>query len=85
MAKKAKETLEAKLRNQLTPVVGLAEMVLIMDKDEKNKPALMKLVVKTAKQVLKNNLKIIKLLQDIENQKKVTFESHGGIHVDGKK
>ncbi len=62
------ETLEAKLRNQLTPIYGLADMVLAMEKHEFKNTELNKLVVETAKQVKKNQLQIINLLQQIESR-----------------
>ena len=56
------ETLEAKLRNQLTPIYGLADMILALDKN----PDLMPIVVGTAKQVDVNKKKIEQILCAIE-------------------
>ena len=60
----AKETLEAKLRNQLTPIYGLAQMVLLLKKN----PAMQDILIMSAKQVIKNQKKIDFLLKKIENK-----------------
>ena len=56
------ETLEAKLRNQLSPIYGLADMILLMNK----KPEIKDLLIKQAKQVVKNKEIIDLLLAGIE-------------------
>ena len=64
MKKTDKETLEAKLRNSLTPAYGLADMVLLIDKN----PAIIPIIIKSAKQVVKNKNSIDTLLKKIEAQ-----------------
>jgi hypothetical protein len=56
------ETLEAMLRNQLSPLYGLADMILEMDKH----PDLKRFVIEQAKQAIKNKENIIKILEGIE-------------------
>ncbi len=59
------ESPESKLRNSLTPIYNLAEMVLLMDKKE----GLKEVVMDTAKQVIANRKRIDELLVMIENKK----------------
>ena len=61
-----KETPEAKLRNQLTPIYGLDDLILMLD----THPELMPIIVEMDKQVVKNKPKIKSLLKKIENEKK---------------
>lgn len=56
------ETLEAKLRNQLSPIYGLADMILLLDE----KPEIKELLIKQAKQVKINKPIIDLLLKGIE-------------------
>lgn len=64
--RKETETSEAKLRNQLTPIYGLDDLILMLD----THPELMPIIVEMAKQVVKNKPKIKSLLKKIENEKK---------------
>lgn len=57
-----KETLEAKLRNQLTPIYGLADLVLLLDL----RPEIKHILVNQAKQVMRNKQSIHLILQGIE-------------------
>ena len=67
--KRTKETHEAKLRNQMSPMYGLYEMVLFFaeDKDQKKKEAIMKIMISSAKQAKKCAPKVKELLLTIEN------------------
>lgn len=56
------ETLEAKLRNQLSPIYGLVDMILLMEE----KPEIKKLLINQAKQAVANKEKIDFLLAGIE-------------------
>lgn len=56
------ETLEAKLRNQLSPIYGLVDMILLMEKNQEIK----ELIIEQAKQALDNKDKIDFLLTSIE-------------------
>ncbi len=56
------ETLEAKLRNQLSPIYGLVDMILLMEE----KPEIKELLIKQAKQAVKNKKIIDLLLAGIE-------------------
>lgn len=56
------ETLEAKLRNQLSPIYGLADMILLIDE----KPEMKQLIIEQAKQAVKNKDVIDLLLVEIE-------------------
>lgn len=56
------ETLEAKLRNQLSPIYGLVDMILLMEKN----PEIKELIIEQAKQSLDNKDKIDFLLTSIE-------------------
>lgn len=56
------ETLEAKLRNQLSPIYGLVDMILLMEKN----PEIKELIIEQAKQALDNKDKIDFLLTSIE-------------------
>lgn len=56
------ETLEAKLRNQLSPIYGLADMILLIDE----KPEMKQLIIEQAKQAVKNKEAIDLLLVEIE-------------------
>lgn len=58
------ETLVAKLRNQLSPIYGLANMILMMEE----KPEIKQLIIKQSEQVVKNKTKIDQLLTAIEAQ-----------------
>lgn len=58
------ETLEAQLRNQLSPLYALADAVLKMDE----KPGLKPIVTEMAVQAILNRSKIKTLLEQIENQ-----------------
>ncbi len=58
------ETLEAKLRNQLGPIYGLADVVLAIDKKE----GIKEIAIKMAKQVMVNKDQITVLLEAIEAQ-----------------
>lgn len=58
------ETLEAKLRNQLTPLYGLADMVLALEKN----PKLMPIIIQNAEQVNINKRKIEQLLSAMESK-----------------
>lgn len=60
------ETLEAKLRNKLSPFYNLAKMVLAMEKNPKIKD----LVIKEAEKVIENRKIIDELLLKIEEQNK---------------
>lgn len=57
------ETLEAKLRNQLSPIYGLADLVLLIDEKE----GIKQLCIEQAKQAIKNKEEIDNLLVNIEN------------------
>lgn len=59
-----KETLEAKLRNQLSPIYGLVDMILLMEKN----PEIKELLVKQAKQCVKNKQVIDSLLLEMEGK-----------------
>ena len=59
------ETLEAKLRNQLTPIYNLAQVVLTLDE----KPEIKDIAISLAKQCLINKSQIDSLLVQIENKK----------------
>jgi hypothetical protein len=70
------ETLEAKLRNQLTPIYSLAKMVLQLETN----PELKEIVIAQAKQVFDNKEKIDALLEAIESKtKQVTEKKTVGI------
>ena len=56
------ETLEAKLRNQLSPIYGLVDMILLMEQ----KPEIKELLIKQAKQAVTNKEIIDLLLAGIE-------------------
>ena len=56
----SKETLEAKLRNQLSPLYGLADLVLLGYDNPEIKPIL----IREAKKALKNRKKISKKNRD---------------------
>lgn len=56
------ETLEAKLRNQLTPLYGLVDMILLMD----NKPEVREILIRQAKQAINSKEKVDLLLSGIE-------------------
>lgn len=56
------ETLEAKLRNQLSPLYGIADLVLLMDEN----PEIKKHVIQMAKQASKNKPTIDLILRGIE-------------------
>lgn len=56
------ETLEAKLRNQLSPIYGLVDMILLMEE----KPEIKELLIKQAKQAVTNKEIIDLLLAEIE-------------------
>jgi len=56
------ETLEAKLRNQLSPIYGLA---LAMEKN----PQIMNIVIGMAKEATANKARIDELLSEIEKQR----------------
>ena len=58
------ETLEAKLRNQLSPIYGLADIVLLIDKS----PGLIPIAMDMAKQVISNKDRVNLLLKLIENK-----------------
>lgn len=58
------ETLEAKLRNQLTPLYGLSDLILLLDDNPKLKPIL----IEMAKQAQINKKEIDRLLIEIENK-----------------
>lgn len=59
------ETAEAKLRNLLTPIYSLADIVILMDEHQDLK----RIAIDTAKQVIINKEKIKQLLIEIENKK----------------
>lgn len=59
------ETAEAKLRNMLTPIYSLADIVILMDEHQDLK----RIAIDTAKQVIINKEKIKQLLIEIENKK----------------
>ncbi len=66
---KSVETLEAKLRNQLTPIYGICDIILLLDGEEgMMKPELIKIIIDLANLANKNKDKIDKLLQKIEAQ-----------------
>lgn len=66
---KSIETLEAKLRNQLTPIYGLADLVILIEDEEgQMKQSLLEIIIDMAHQVNKNKDKIDKLLKKIESQ-----------------
>jgi hypothetical protein len=56
------ETLEAKLRNQLTPIYGLADVILMIEE----KPELLKIAIEMAKQSIENKNNINLILSGIE-------------------
>ena len=56
------ETLEAKLRNQLSPIYSLVDMILLMEE----KPEIKELIIKQAKQAVSNKERIDLLLAGIE-------------------
>ncbi len=58
------ETVEAKLRNQLTPIYSLAKSVLLLENNADMKP----IIIDMANQVLKNSDEINKLLIEIESK-----------------
>ena len=62
------ETLEAKLRNQLSPIYSLADMILLIDE----KPEVKKILIEQAKQAVKNKEVIDLLLVEIE--KKILYK-----------
>ncbi len=59
------ETWEARLRNQLSPLYGLADMVMHMD----DNPEIKKMVIESAKRAIENRSKIDFLLRKIESNK----------------
>lgn len=63
--KRQEETPEAQLRNQLTPIYNLAQVILRLDE----KPEIKNIVISLAKQCLVNKSKIDSLLVQIENKK----------------
>jgi hypothetical protein len=56
------ETPEAKLRNQLTPLYGLADMVLLLE----SKPEILPILLETAKKSISSKVEIDRLLLEIE-------------------
>lgn len=62
-----KETLEEKLRNKLSPLYGMAKMVLAMENNEK--AGLKELVIKAAKDAIESKNTIKELLSLIEEEK----------------
>lgn len=58
------ETLEAKLRNQLTPLYGLSDLILLLDDNPDLKPIL----IEMAKLAQKSKKEIDRLLIEIENK-----------------
>lgn len=61
----AKETLSAKLRNQLTPLYSLAEMIVL----GKDNPEILDAVIECAENALENRKTIDKLLTEIDKLK----------------
>ena len=61
------ETLEAKLRNVLTPIYGLAALVILA----KDNPDVNELVYESAKQVVNSDKRIRELLKAIEAEKEL--------------
>jgi hypothetical protein len=61
------ETLEAKLRNQLSPIYGLADMILLLEK----KPEIKELLIEQAKKTIANRKVIDTLLVSIEEKNAV--------------
>lgn len=58
------ETLEAKLRNQLSPLYGLASMVVALE--DNNSPELLKIIIECAKQAMKSTEEIDIILKKID-------------------
>ncbi len=63
------ETYPAKLRNALTPLYGLSQMILLLEvKDKYEISELMNLIIDSAKQAEKNRPRIDKLLKLIDSK-----------------
>jgi uncharacterized protein involved in tolerance to divalent cations len=62
------ETLEAKLRNKLTPAYSLASMVLILEKN--SSPELIQLLIESAKLVEEKLFEIDTILEKIDNNRR---------------
>lgn len=63
---KDNETLEAKLRNQLSPIYNLADMILIMNQHPEKEAELKSIVLAEATKVVENKQRIEFLLSGIE-------------------
>ena len=61
------ETTTDKLRNALSPIYGLAQMVLLIEESKGSyNPKVIELIINTAKQTIKNKSRIDKLLIKLE-------------------
>lgn len=68
---KDNETLEAKLRNKLTPLYGLSEMILGLTKYPEKKDVLLEVIIEAAQSAQNNKGKIDTLLKLIEEKNNI--------------